>query len=203
MEDEIRPFFVIEKDLKDAISRLPVWPTLDQIIEMIRGHRLYSKLENNQNDEKVMQLASFIIRKVEVDFYDHEHYHSTEKEILDSLRGKTDNFRIIEESRLSGMKPQYSDVQERIHEAFELRIQHFANSIYEQNRNCLSLEELERVVPHLPDSPHWIRQKVMLLYLERMRNLKPRGEEFDVTLAILKSEVDQLELELQARRNVQ
>lgn len=47
-------------------------------------------------------------------------------------------------------------------------------------------EELEKKVPYI-DSPFYSREDVMIRYMEGMMAMKPRGEEWELRLAILKS----------------
>lgn len=50
-------------------------------------------------------------------------------------------------------------------------------------------EELQEKVPHI-DSPFYSRETVMIKYMEGMMVMKPRGEEWETRLAVLKSMVE-------------
>lgn len=47
-------------------------------------------------------------------------------------------------------------------------------------------EELGQLVPFV-DSPYYSKEQVIIRYMENMSNMKPRGEAWDIKLAILKS----------------
>lgn len=126
-----------------------------------------------------------------------------ERDLLERLRKLTNNFSIINlcstslhlhsQTNKKGWGIHYKPIKQELETRWNWKMEGIANSIYNQNTHCLSVDELENVVPFYPDAPHYIREKVFVIYLERMRNLKPRGEEFDMQLAILKSSVEELE----------
>jgi len=63
-----------------------------------------------------------------------------------------------------------------------------AENLVFAHKKCLSFDELLELVPTF-DSPFYSVKRVQLVYMERMSNLKPRGEEWNQLMSILREEL--------------
>lgn len=183
-------FWKIRENICSKVLSLKIWPNKEELVKLIHEDPMFNEKEYSY-ENNVLKIALSVIRNLQDHFYDKKHANSTEKEIVEDLSKVTDNFRIIEESLSCDMK--YDQVPHRMKLTFHRRMCGLVENIYNENRHCLSFDELEKVVPFFHDSPRWNRKKIMLMYLKRMRALKYRGEEFDYNLVILESEVEEME----------
>jgi len=184
-------------ELRAVIQNMHVLPTCDELDEMIRSHP-YWREHNFSSTEKAQfcknikfELFQFIHGKILfVNLED-------ERAFFERAKVLTNNFTIIDACRdenhqksSCGAAYHYRSVRDALRSHWQWKVSSIVEDIYQKNRGCLTWQELDNVVPEYPNAPHYIRDEVILKYLEKMRMLKYRGEQFDTDIAILRSGVE-------------
>lgn len=149
------------KKIAEKFNYKEKWPTYDEIKECTKAEDKFIR-EVAEAIEKMwnthMSLIPLSLNDLEV-AYDNVRDFKLEKEIYTP--------------RETFFKYYYSNIERKI-----------AESLYHDHKNCLTLEELQNLIPFL-NSPYYRRERIMLNYLKRMELLKHRGEEWLDTIILM------------------